>query len=982
MAWNFLQGDKKPGGGLFGFLNVTKSQASRESVSKISKADSQKKLVDTSRGLAQSLLKIPETAGRSFVESRIEPFTGESFDASLDPIRKKLYGVDRLETYQTRGAGIEEKTGVPASLAVAGLAGLDLTPIGRGGKASEQLVKATTVEEVKKVLGKNVPDHVAQAISRTKDPNVIDTILKRTTKPLTSRQAEQLDEVEGLKPFGVNVPGPTPSYFDEGQGAKLMNDVVPPPGYRQRGLLKTTQEAESLTPEARLASAVVEPQTYKQMGIDPTLDKARKTTATSFDEAKRIATEGLDQGRWDANTSSHTIALIEKASREGRDTEIKELLEKAAPIATASGQANVLWRSLVNAGGPESLVKLGKRVVDDANRNAGWLTKKFRKDELRFTKEDASKLRDIGIQSRKLPDGPEKDKLLKEGLEYINHKVPPGASELVDAYRYQSLLSSPRTQYRNIFGTASSAFVIRPATLAIKGGNDWMAATLFGKERQHYLSEVPQYYKGLMNSFGDASEAFKSALSGKVAIQQPDLATVKAFKNTELMKHPIGKHLTYVPRFMEAQDKWFQTLVGAGEYNIQIAKGASKEVAEREAKKVAEYTVFRALLDPKNKTGQGTILSKIDSVSAFATEIGRKHPSFRWFVPFIRTPMNISKQMIEFSPAGFATLKGASKEQHREKVAKAMVGTAITGLGAKWAMDGNTTWDVPKDPKERELFYASGRKPYSIRIGDKWVPMIYLGPWAFAFGVPAALKDANDDSPMDASSVEVATKSVTNLAKLFSQQTYVQGISNLVDLLSGSEDVNLGATLGFTAGQATPLQGLQRYVANIVDPVFRKKPGFKESLQADIPFASKGLEPYVDPRTGEEATRNLSDYVAPYSLGAPKGTPASKQSSETELDFEKSINKIGPLRTDASEEINKAIAAGDRDRAYQIAEEYNQKLVKGLQSWIKKNKGNQNIPDEVFESIDRASINLTERSIQQRIETISAKPGKYGIKIR
>ena len=127
----------------------------------------------------------------------------------------------------------------------------------------------------------------------------------------------------------------------------------------------------------------------------------------------------------------------------------------------------------------------------------------------------------------------------------------------------------------------------------------------------------------------------------------------------------MPKKLTGITRLMEAQDRFFSTLISAGEYAKNIKNGIPEADAKSLADKVAEYSLFRQALDPKNETGQGAMLSAIDSFTETITKAAAKHRSISWFVPFIRTPMNIAKQQLEYSPLGLATLKGATNKKQQ-----------------------------------------------------------------------------------------------------------------------------------------------------------------------------------------------------------------------------------------------------------------------------------------------------------------------------
>lgn len=444
--------------------------------------------------------------------------------------------------------------------------------------------------------------------------------------------------------------------------------------------------------------------------------------------------------------------------------------------------------------------------------------------------------------------------------------VKPSTGEILDEFRYNNILSNPLTHERNAFSNLIQTFISRPLTLVVQGD----------------ISGAGRYYKGAFGSFPDAIKAFQDSFLGKGLIQKPDLSRLSTKK--------IPGALTIPTRAMEASDRFFQTIISSGE--------RARGVSSKEAEKIAQYSLFRSILDPSNRTGQGVLLSKIDNATLGIYQLGEKVPGLRWFVPFLQTPMNVAKQWLEYSPGGFATIPGAAKP--KEQIAKAVIGSVITAMGGWLASQDKTTWSAPVDPKAKELFYASGRKPFSIKVGDAWVPMPFLGVYAFPVALAAAAKYYQDESrtALTDSQIERLTKGVFSMTEFFSQQTFMEGLGNFVSLVKGDKDYSLPANLAFTAQQIIPLNGLVGYISRILDPIFRKADGegiggkFIAGVQRNIPFLSSGLPAYTNP-LGEESRRNISSYLAPYALGVQdKRFEQQYQGREILLQSNDVLNKI------------------------------------------------------------------------------------------
>ena len=500
--------------------------------------------------------------------------------------------------------------------------------------------------------------------------------------------------------------------------------------------------------------------------------------------------------------------LLKSGNTKQLETKMKELIESLRVVSSTAADTGRKLQSFSIKAGDESIRTSILKDISKTNANTEEILKEA-------TKVDWNNANSITAFYRKF--------------------IKPTATEILDEYRYNNMLSNPRTHLRNAFSNLVQTFITRPATLLAQGK----------------VGETAKYYKGSLKALPDAFGAFSDSISGKTAIAKPDIEHIATLK--------LPRFMTIPTRAMEAMDRFFSTIIQGGE----MARGATT----KEAKNIAEYSLFRQGLKPE---GQGKLLNMIDNATEGIYQMGKKIPIMRWFVPFVRTPMNFAKQWIEYSPTGLATLPGAANKG--EQLAKTLLGSIVTMAGAKLALDGNTTWAAPTDAKEKELFYASGRKPYSFRIGDKWVSMQYSGPFAPALAIPAATKYYQTESrtALTDTQMDKLFKISSSMAEFLSGQTFMEGLGNFVSMFKGDADYSLGKNLGYTASQMIPLQGLVRWVSTAIDPIYRKTKTAGEQIQSTIPFASKSLEPYTNPM-GEPSTREKYNLFTPYDI-----TPTNK----------------------------------------------------------------------------------------------------------
>jgi len=579
--------------------------------------------------------------------------------------------------------------------------------------------------------------------------------------------------------------------------------------------------------------------------------------------------------------------------------------------------------------------------------------------------------------------------------------IKPTIPEIIDEYRYINLLSSPRTHLINAFSNLLQTVFLAPATRLVSGTIDSIASGLTGKARKVYVSEVPAYYRGAFNALGEASSDAMKVLSGKSMLSRPDLATLAAKGEYKI---PTGnkylKMFQTVPRALEAGDVFFRTLIKKGEKEASIlnlikdgkiknADNIPKELLDnisKRANETATYFVFRKAIDPSNKSGQGIVLSAIDKMTN-AIYSARKVPGIKWFIPFVQTPMNILKQGVEYSPLGVVTTWGAKKKT--EQIAKSFIGSFVFLSAGYMAMSGNSTWSAPTNSKEKEIYYASGRKPYSVKIGDKWVSYSKLGPLAYPIAMAAALKWYGDEDPSSVteSSGKRVANAILGMSNFVSDQSYLSGLSDLLDATKGDYYAVKGALTNATS-QLLPLSSLQRWVTQIIDPVYRKPnneeffESIGQSMIKDTPFLSKQLEGYKTP-SGEYSKREGDNL---YSRALHNLSPIDITSSDKEYEkMLKSYRDMQKIKKKSSKETKDftELAKSEFERLKSLSSEESAKefseifkndinLAKKISDLTKQEKLDLSITDTMLKSLNVKNWDRA-KYITEKYKTLDTK---------
>lgn len=409
----------------------------------------------------------------------------------------------------------------------------------------------------------------------------------------------------------------------------------------------------------------------------------------------------------------------------------------------------------------------------------------------------------------------------KQATEFYRTFVKPRASEWLDTLRYNSMLSSPNTHINNAFSNTIQASIVKPLEKTITGGLDFLGS-LGGKERKAFAGEGLAYAKGYWSSLGDATHKFADVMRGKSLSQNLDTKYMPLA--TKGIAGKTFNALSYPMKMLEASDQFFTTLGKGGEtaaLNLKASNGIKVGNVETTALENATKTLFRQDLNPE---GQGHILGAIDKVTGTLQNLrNSENPVVsniaKFTIPFIKTPMNIFKQGIEYSPAGVSTMWGAGNKT--EQLSKAIIGSSVFAGAATLLGAGRLTWGEPTSEKQKNAYRSAGMQPYSVKIGDKWVAYSKLGPLAFPIAMVAAIDDAEKNKKLDESTTEQILSGIAKYGNFLADQSYAKNIGDLISAAKNGES-GISYLVGNYPQQLVPYRALSGWIARLTDPTQRK----------------------------------------------------------------------------------------------------------------------------------------------------------------
>jgi len=421
---------------------------------------------------------------------------------------------------------------------------------------------------------------------------------------------------------------------------------------------------------------------------------------------------------------------------------------------------------------------------------------------------------------------------------------PKFKDKLIELW-YNSLLSGPQTHAVNILSNSMTAALQLPEHVAAAALGGVRRAFSRGEVDRVMGSEIGARAVGLMQGTKEGLRAF--ARTARTGQSLDPLSKVESAER-EAISGLKGKIIRTPTRLLSAEDELFKGIGRRMELNGLAVRQAAKEGLKGDAfnRRVADlsanptdemlersfdYARYVTFQRPLGKVGQG-----LQNITA-------EWPVLKLFLPFIRTPSNIFKYVLERSPAAPVVKEwradfAAGGAKRDLALAKMALGTGLGMLVTDLAAQGHITGSGPADEGAKDLLNADGWQPYSIRIGDTYYSYQRLDPIASTLGVAADLAGTSEymtEKQREKSAALVAAAVLKNL----SNKTWLSGISSVVEAIDDPDRSAKGLISRLAGSIAVPAGVAQ--VARTTDPILREAREPIDAIKARIPVLSQSL---------------------------------------------------------------------------------------------------------------------------------------------
>uniref|UniRef100_A0A6M3KUF2 Putative structural protein n=1 Tax=viral metagenome TaxID=1070528 RepID=A0A6M3KUF2_9ZZZZ len=442
----------------------------------------------------------------------------------------------------------------------------------------------------------------------------------------------------------------------------------------------------------------------------------------------------------------------------------------------------------------------------------------------------------------------------------------PRAMDYLTEIFYNSILSGPKTHIVNA-GSNTLTGLLSPIERTVAGLVDIPLSKLQGRAQQRFVGEAAQDIFGLVRGIPEGLRSALYTIKNGISLEQ---ATKWEFRQ-RAFKGKLGTVVNIPSRVLEGADALGHSInsvaaLRAEAYRIgrmeglkgqklatrlnEIFNNPTTELLER-ASKIAEYRLFRQ--DP-GKFTQTMIKTRDAEVFGIAP--------LKFVIPFLRTPTNLVKFGLERSPLGVLNPKMwmhiAKKDpMAAEEIARTFMGSVTASAITLYAADGKITGAAPRNYAQREKFYAEGKQPYAIKIGNSWVSYQRMEPFNQTLSQVAAVVEAiNSDEPFS----DEVTQIVESIAKNFASQTYMSSVNDFINAMEDPERYGQQVINKLIASMVVPASAASRTVAQMIDREVKTPTNPWESIQANIPGLSKNV-PQMTTSGGQGIVRESPPYL-------------------------------------------------------------------------------------------------------------------------
>ncbi len=652
----------------------------------------------------------------------------------------------------------------------------------------------------------------------------------------------------------------------------------------------------------------------------------------SDENAIKSADKAIESGeaekRWKAaiesrNISKKTIAIGERlladAIKAKDNARVLELSAELSDVLTRAGQVVQSARLLKQMTGVGRLVAL-QRTVQTLNTD---LAKRFG-DKAPVIQIDEN-VAQIMAESK---TEEEIERAYRETVQDIADQVPATFLDKWNAWRYFAMLANPRTHIRNIVGNTIFIPAVRTKDV-IATGIERMAQLGNSEVERTKVAAVKKEYREFAKNDANSKEV-KALLKDQKYDERSQL-----YKMRRTFKNNVFEFLTsFNGSLLEAEDLLFKNrhyIHALGSF-LQARKADLNNVSESLMFDARSYAVKEAQKATFND--ESAIANYLKSITQIkdkdTTALKVAKIAIDGVIPFKRTPVNIIRRGIEYSPIGlgkaltaglYDVKKGKiSISEFADGLAAGLTGTGIFAIGLLLSGLGYVNGGFGDDDEDK-FKKLNGEQEYSVRVFGKSYTIDWAAPACIPFFI--GVETANSFKDGDGVKLSDFTGALWNSLEPVTNLSMLSGIQNTISAAKYSSASETLASIGEDIALSYAMQGIPSLAGSIsrtIDPTQRSWYTDKNSsiskfgqeainnIESKIPGVSYFQAPSIDQwgrikKRGKLAERLTENFLSP---GYYSDIEYDDVNSELKRIIEKTGDtKVVPKKAPTSFNVNK-----------------------------------------------------------------------------
>lgn len=599
------------------------------------------------------------------------------------------------------------------------------------------------------------------------------------------------------------------------------------------------------------------------------------TNKESLEKAfKRINDGGSSEAlRWANQESKNANAtdvaegwiLMKQYADNGDYDGMVVVAKKMREIGTTAGQTvqafNIMERMT-----PEGMVKYAQSELSEAydrmvkNKSKEWIDK--HREDFDLKPDEVQFIMDTMKEVSEMEDGYDKKVKLAEIQKLMTDKLPPEKGAGIRSWMRISMLFNPKTQVRNVAGNA----LIMPVNSFSDLFSSYADKIISKKTgvRTTGNTNIKAMLKGMKKGAYGATNDYKKGINTKdMEGNRFEITDGKSFDDKKLIGRTLNRTESLLNYVMDVGDRVFSEAAFENSLQNQMVLNNTTEITQEMIDIAHQEALSRTWNDNNNYT------RFVLGVRKGLNNLGGNAKIFGYglgdvLIPFAKTPANLTKAIVDYSPAGLVgtITKGVNLKrsltngqytasmQHEfvQSLGKATAGTMLYVLGLALAKAGITSGDSDDD-KDTANFLKNtlGVNSYSIKIGDKSFTYDWAQPLAAPLSITANLVKKNKE---DASLYENIISSLNTAGNILLEQSFLDSLNTV---FSNNEGIATGIQEAILQLPARAVPTFSKQIADLVDGTQRTSFEYGKplktatnSIKAKIPFVSKTLNPTVD----------------------------------------------------------------------------------------------------------------------------------------